>query len=164
MAVFTARLASDGAVFGLRRLLPVASTVTATTMTRDTSHPNVHAAPFRTPRFEGSTTINAVSGSGSSAIVTPIRTRLSITAVPRLAPAEGVLMLTASYRLEQRDRVEVVTLSGQHQRRPRCRTGIHCLLPVTIARSLRGCTWPGLPGRLHEILVEPCRLVVTWYG
>ena len=42
--------ASEGAVFGVGGLLPVASTVTVTTMARDTSHPNRHAAPFRTPR------------------------------------------------------------------------------------------------------------------
>src|ERR1700722_8757858 len=62
IAIFTARSASEGAVFGLGGLLPVASTVTVTTMPRDASHPNVHAAPFLTPRFEGSTMRNAVNG------------------------------------------------------------------------------------------------------
>ena len=46
---------------------------------------------------------------GSSAIATPIRTRLSITAVPRLTPAEGVLMLTAAC-FQSRSHV----LSGLH--------------------------------------------------
>ena len=45
-------------------LVPVASTVTVTTMARDTSNPDVHAAPFRAPRFEGSTTMKADNGSG----------------------------------------------------------------------------------------------------
>jgi hypothetical protein len=38
--------------------------------------------------LEGSTTRNAIRGSGSSAIATPIRTRLSTTAVPYLARQE----------------------------------------------------------------------------
>ena len=84
IAIFAASAPSEGAVFGLGGLLPVASTVTVTTMARDTSHPNVHAAPFLTPRFEGSTTMKADSGSGSSAIARPIRTRFSTTAVPFL--------------------------------------------------------------------------------
>ena len=86
IAIFTARDASDGAVFGLGGLLPVASTVTVTTMARDTSHPNTNAAPFLRPRLEGSTTMNAVSGSGSSVIAKPIRTRLSTIAVPFVSP------------------------------------------------------------------------------
>ena len=65
MAIFTASDASEGTVLGLGGLLPVASTVTVTTMARDTSQPNRYAAPFLTPRFEGSTTRNAVNGSGS---------------------------------------------------------------------------------------------------
>ena len=40
MAIFTASDANDGTVFGLGGLLPVASTVTATTMARETSQPN----------------------------------------------------------------------------------------------------------------------------
>ena len=72
-------------VFGLGGLLPVAVTVIATTMARDTSHPNVHAAPFLVPRREGSTTMNAVSGSGSSVTARPIRIRLRITAVPAVS-------------------------------------------------------------------------------
>src|SRR5215469_2795108 len=87
MAILTASAASDGAVFGLGGLLPVASTVTATTMARDTSHPNTNAAPFRTPRFDGNTTRNAVSGSGSRAIPRPITTRPSATAFPPISPA-----------------------------------------------------------------------------
>jgi len=63
MTIFTASAASEGAVLGLGGLLPVASTVTATTMARDTSHPKTYAAPFLTPRFEGSPSVNAVSGS-----------------------------------------------------------------------------------------------------
>src|SRR5512135_3820756 len=43
-AILTASDASEGAVFGLGGLLPVASTVTVTTMPRDTSHPNTKAA------------------------------------------------------------------------------------------------------------------------
>ena len=66
IAIFTASSARDGAVFGSGGLLPVASTVTVTTIASDTSHPNTKAAPFRTPRLEGSTTVNAVSGSGSN--------------------------------------------------------------------------------------------------
>src|SRR5580692_3941210 len=80
MAIFTATPASEGAVLGLGGLLPVASTVTTTTTTRDASHPNTKAAPFLTPRLEGSTTRNAINGSGSSATAAPIRTRLSTTA------------------------------------------------------------------------------------
>ena len=53
IAIFTASAASEGAVFGLGGLLPVASTVTVTTMARDTSHPNTKAAPFRTPALGG---------------------------------------------------------------------------------------------------------------
>ena len=80
MAIFTARSTSEGAVFGLGGSLPVVSTVTVTTIARDASQPNTNAAPFFTPRFEGSTTRNAVNGSGSSAIAKPIRTRSSTTA------------------------------------------------------------------------------------
>src|SRR4029077_7877357 len=88
MAIFTARDAREGTVFGLGGLLPVASTVIVTTIARDTSHPNTNAAPLRTPRLEGSTTRNAIRGSGSSATATPIRTRLSNTAAPYLARQE----------------------------------------------------------------------------
>jgi hypothetical protein len=77
MAIFTASDASEGAVFGLGGLSPVASTVIVTTMARDTSHPNTKAAPLSTPRRDGSTTMKPVSGSGSSAIARPIRSRLS---------------------------------------------------------------------------------------
>src|SRR5215471_2591162 len=85
-AILTASDASEGAVLGLGGLLPVATTVMVTTMARDTSHPKVNAAPLRTPPLEGSTIMNAVSGSGSSVIASPIRTRLRITAV---APFSG---------------------------------------------------------------------------
>ena len=81
MAIFTASDASEGTVFGLGGLLPVASTVTATTMASETSQPNRKAAPFITPRFEGSTTTNADSGSGSSAIARPINSRSRTMAV-----------------------------------------------------------------------------------
>ena len=81
MAIRTASDASDGTVFGLGGLLPVAITVTATTMARDTSQPNRNAVPFRTPRLEGSTTRNAVSGSGSSATPTPIKSKFSTMGV-----------------------------------------------------------------------------------
>lgn len=40
MTIFTASPASEGAVSGWGGLLPVASTVTTTTITRDASHPN----------------------------------------------------------------------------------------------------------------------------
>ena len=40
MAIFTASDASDGTVFGLGGLLPVAITVTATTTAREASQPN----------------------------------------------------------------------------------------------------------------------------
>src|ERR1700750_903531 len=81
-AIFTASAASEGAVLRLGGLLPVARTVIVTTMARDTSHPNTKAAPFRVPCLEGSTTRNAVSGSGSSVTARPIRIRLRTTAVP----------------------------------------------------------------------------------
>src|SRR5262249_52418980 len=46
ITILTARAVFDGDVCGLGGLLPVASTVTATTIARDTSHPNTNAAPF----------------------------------------------------------------------------------------------------------------------
>src|SRR6516164_1405307 len=55
-------------------------------MASDTSQPNTNAAPLRTPRFEGSTIMNAVSGSGSSVTARPIRIRSRITAVPPVSP------------------------------------------------------------------------------
>ena len=73
-------------MFGLGGLLPVASTVTATTIASDASHPNTKAAPFLTPRSAGSTMRNAVSGSGASAIAAPIRTRSRTVAVPPFSP------------------------------------------------------------------------------
>src|SRR5262245_58919388 len=65
MAILTASAPMDGAVFGFGGLLPVASTVSATTMARDTSHPNTNAAPFRTPRLHGNHNRYDVSGSRS---------------------------------------------------------------------------------------------------
>jgi hypothetical protein len=96
MAIFTARSASEGAVFSLGGSSPVASTVTVTTMARDASQPNTNAAPFLTPRFEGSTIRNAVNGSGSSAIARPSRQGQIPRPSPLLAPAGGVLRLVAS--------------------------------------------------------------------
>jgi hypothetical protein len=81
-ATLIASEASDGTVAALGRLLPVASTVIVTTMARNTSQPNTKDAPLIVPRWEGSTTRNAVSGSGSSAIARPISIRLTTTAVP----------------------------------------------------------------------------------
>src|SRR6516165_3482049 len=49
--ILIASAASDGAVLGLGGLLPVASTVTVTTMARETSQPNTNAVPFRAPRL-----------------------------------------------------------------------------------------------------------------
>jgi len=46
IAIFAASAPSEDAVFGLGGLLPVARTVIATTIARDTSHPNTNAAPF----------------------------------------------------------------------------------------------------------------------
>src|SRR5262249_35497611 len=95
-AILTASPASDGAVFGLGGLLPVASTVTVTTTARDTSQPNTNAAPLRAPCLEGSTTKNAVSGSGASATATAISIILSTsTAGPLLSPAESAVKLVA---------------------------------------------------------------------
>ena len=73
-------------MFGLGGLLPVTSTVTATTIASDTSHPNTNAAPLAAPRREGSTAMNAVSGNGSNAIAKPIRTRSSTMSAPPVLP------------------------------------------------------------------------------
>ena len=83
-------------MLGLGGLLPVATTVMMTTMARDTSHPNTKAAPFQTPRLEGSTTMNAVSGSGSSATAKPIRIRLRTTSAPPVSPAGPAPITTTS--------------------------------------------------------------------
>src|SRR5664280_2286230 len=82
MAIFTARAASDGAVLGLGGLLPVMSTVPATTMASDRSHPKMNAAPFRTPPLDASTRMKAVSGIGSSVMTRPISNRSRITSTP----------------------------------------------------------------------------------
>jgi hypothetical protein len=95
IAIFAASAPSEGAVFGLGGLLPVASTVIATTIARDTSHPNTNAAPFTAPRREGSRTMNVRIGSGSNAIAKPIRTRSSTTSVPPTSPMKGDVMLAA---------------------------------------------------------------------
>ena len=81
-AILIASEASEGTVAGLGGLLPVAATVTATTMARDTSHPNTNAAPLTVPRLEGSTIRKGVSGSGSSATARPISIRLRTSTVP----------------------------------------------------------------------------------
>ena len=73
-------------MFGWGGLLPVASTVAVTTRARDTSHPNTKAAPFLTPRLEGSTTRNADSGSGSSVTARPMIMRLRTMSVPPVSP------------------------------------------------------------------------------
>src|SRR5262249_53965564 len=52
MAVFSARDANDGAVWDRGGLLPVAMTVTVTTIARETSQPKMKAAPFLIPPFE----------------------------------------------------------------------------------------------------------------
>jgi len=92
-AIFTASAASEGTVLGLGGLLPVATTVTVTTMARDTSHPNTKAAPFRVPCSEGSTTRNAVSGNGSSVTAMPIDQVEDHGRVSGLIEAEVALML-----------------------------------------------------------------------
>ncbi len=89
--ILIASPASDGAVAGLGGSLPVAVTVTVTTMARDTSQPNTNAAPLRAPRLEGSTTRKAVSGSGSTATARPTSSRSrTSTAFPRSHPAQTV--------------------------------------------------------------------------
>src|SRR5580700_649401 len=75
-AIFTASPASEGAVFGLGGLLPVAATVIVTTIASDASHPNTYAAPFTVPRLDGRMTMNAVNGNGSRVTAKPITMRL----------------------------------------------------------------------------------------
>jgi hypothetical protein len=83
MASLAARAASEGAVLGLGGLLAVTSTVKAITMASDTSQPKMNAAPFRTPPLDARIRMNAVSGSGSSVITRPMRTRVrTIMSVP----------------------------------------------------------------------------------
>jgi hypothetical protein len=101
IAILTASAASEGAVFGLGGLLPVASTVTATTVASNTSHPNKKAAPFRAPRSEGSTTRNAVSGSGSRVIARPISTKSSTIAVPLHRALAGRVLIVVSSSARQ---------------------------------------------------------------
>src|SRR5260370_30480152 len=79
MAILTASTAADGGVLGPGGLLPVARTVSAITIARDRNQPKTNAAPFLTPRSEARTRRNAVSGSGSSGIASPLRTRSRIT-------------------------------------------------------------------------------------
>ena len=75
IASLAARAASEGAVLGFGGLFPVTSTVNAITIASDNSQPKMNAAPFLTPPFDERMTMNAVSGSGSSVITKPMRTR-----------------------------------------------------------------------------------------
>lgn len=79
IAVFTASTADDGAVLGSGGLLPVTRTVSAITAAGDRNQPKMNAAHFLTPRSEARTRRNAVSGSRSSVIARPMRTRSRIT-------------------------------------------------------------------------------------
>src|SRR4051794_39215496 len=79
MRILTARAMSDGAVLFLGGLLPVTSTVTATTIASDASHPKMNAAPFLTPPWDAKTRMNAVNGIGSRLMTKPIRTRSRIS-------------------------------------------------------------------------------------
>jgi hypothetical protein len=65
-ATSPASAASEGAVLGFGGLLPVTSTVNASTIASDSSQPKMNAAPFLTPPFDARTRMNAVSGIGSS--------------------------------------------------------------------------------------------------
>ena len=80
MAIFTARAASEGAVFGFGGLFPVTRTVRATTMARESSHPKMNAAPLRVPPLDSRMRINAVRGIGSSVMTKPMISRSKITA------------------------------------------------------------------------------------
>ena len=83
MASLAARAAREGAVLGLGGLFPVMRTVNAITAARDSSQPKMNAAPFRTPPLDERMRMNAVSGSGSSVITKPMRTRFrTIMCVP----------------------------------------------------------------------------------
>src|SRR3954452_11918094 len=64
MRILTARAASDGADLAFGGLLPVTSTVRATTTASDASQPKMNAAPFLTPLLDANTRTNAVSGIG----------------------------------------------------------------------------------------------------
>src|SRR6478672_8478933 len=75
MASLAARAAREGAVLGLGGLLPVTRMVNAITIASDSSQPKMNAAPFRTPPLDERMRMNAVSGSGSSVITRPMRTR-----------------------------------------------------------------------------------------
>ena len=83
MAIFTASAASDGAVAGSGGLLPVIRIVIAITIASESSQPKMKAAPFRTPRFARRMSMKAVSGSGSSVMTRPMRTRSRITRLSR---------------------------------------------------------------------------------
>src|SRR5580704_6972838 len=85
-ASLTARAASDGAVCGLGGLLPVARMTAAITATRQASQPRMYARPFQIPFWAASTRTNAVSGNGTNAIPSPMRSRLSTTPPQPQAP------------------------------------------------------------------------------
>src|ERR1039457_3208442 len=88
--ILTASPANDGAVFGLGGLLPVTNTVPATTLAHETIHPNMKAAPLRTPFFDASTRTNPVSGIGSRVITNPMSNRSMITGpCPHRSPWSG---------------------------------------------------------------------------
>jgi hypothetical protein len=91
MAIRIASAVEAGAVCGLGGLLPVASTVTVTTTASETSQPNTNAAPFLTPRLDGSTIMNVVSGIGSSAIARPIKMRSNVIAAASASPRPTAL-------------------------------------------------------------------------
>src|SRR5580704_17050503 len=82
MASLAASAASEGLVLGFGGLLPVRSTVAATTTASETSQPKMNPAPFRTPPWDARIRMNAVSGIGSSVIAKPIRTRLRTSMRP----------------------------------------------------------------------------------
>src|SRR5277367_1768294 len=114
-AIFTASPASEGAVFGLGGLLPVAATVIVTTIASDASHPNTYAAPFTVPRLDGRMTMNAVSGNGSKVTAKPISMRLRTIAIPLVSPGwcHGLRRITGAGALEPPTFLLTVPLTGQ---------------------------------------------------
>ena len=64
----------------------MASTVTVTTTASETSQPNTNAAPLLTPRLDGNTIMNVVSGIGSNAIARPIKMRSNVIAAAPVSP------------------------------------------------------------------------------
>ena len=84
MRSFTASAATEGAVCGRGGLFPVARSVSATTIAMDSIQPRMNIAPFRVPRSEPSTRVNAVSGMGSSVIASAIGSSSKIMRAHRL--------------------------------------------------------------------------------